>query len=573
MKKALSVLAIICLLMGMTIFSVSADETNASITSVSYTSDDNRFDLLIKGLAGKGAYVSITVKNETGIVRAMEQCISEESGFFTKEVFVDTTDDLALRNEDGALSYTVYVRDYYNSAASKTVLLYSENIKQTIIDKNFKSTSDSGEMKAAIDKFGEVFGFNTTYYTAKDLEVAEFMLNEKQKLNTDTIVDIFNESVIRAYLFDADLNADRTQILEDTDFGAVADFTNGFDNSSSLYPEYKAMTAEKKKAVNEIAFDKKNQTASFSKLKEIFFISIVSRTFEDNKNDYTAIFEFLKKHNDWLKLSGLEKLTKYKASQVIGLLFEKNIPDNREDFAKLYDDCVSEVNGESKPVTPPPSGGKDSGSSGGGKTTISSGVKLPVTENVPVINENNKYFTDLNGYTWADTAIKTLFDKKIVSGRSDIEFAPGDSITREEFAKILTLAYGLYDESAECEFSDVSKSDWSYRYIASIYKNGIASGYTDGSFGASKNISREEMAVMIYRVLVRQSKIKSPENVQSSFKDFDKISDFAVNSVLALKNDGIISGDSDNNFNPQSNASRAETCVMIYNAAFAKEES
>ena len=77
---------------------------------------------------------------------------------------------------------------------------------------------------------------------------------------------------------------------------------------------------------------------------------------------------------------------------------------------------------------------------------------------------------------------------------------------------------------------------------------------------------------MIYRVLLQQSNIKSPENIESKFKDFNDVSDFAVNSVLALSNDGIISGDGDGNFNPKSNASRAETCVMIYNAALIKGE-
>lgn len=569
MKKILSALVIICLLMNLTAFSVAADKENIAVTSVSYASDGNLFKLVIKGFASERVYVSLTVKNEIGTVRAMEQCTTGESGFFTKEVMVETSDDLALRKDDGALLYMVYVRDYYNNPAAEQIFLYSEEMKQKIIDENFKTADDTDKMKAAIEKYGKIFGFNTAYYIAKASETAEFMIDRRQNLTTDTIADVFDESVIRAYLFDADLNSNRTKILEDEDLSKITDFTTGFGSASSLYPEYKAMTSEQKKGVNSIAFNKNNRNIEFMKLKEKLFMAIVSQIFTDNKDDYTAIYNFLKKHNDWLELNGLEKLTKYKASQIIGLLSEKEIPDTQADFAALYDRCADETNGDVKPVTPAPTGGKGSG--GGGQ--IGSGVKLPITESTPPVSNESKYFTDLDGYEWADTAIKALFDKKIISGRSDDVFAPGDNITREEFAKILTLAYGLYDEKAECGFSDVSEADWSYRYIASIYKNGIANGYTDGSFGARKNISREEMAVMIYRVLIRQSKIKSPENVKSSFKDFDKISDFAVNSVLALKNDGIISGDNDNNFNPQSNATRAETCVMIYNAALAKGES
>ena len=572
MKKLLSVLTIICLLTGMMAVSASAEEANTSITSVLYTSAGNRFDLLIKGAAGKNAYVSIIVKNESGEVRAMEQCTSDETGFFSKQVFADTSDDSALRNEDGAFLYTVYVRDYNNSSASETVWLYSEDMKQKIIDENFKTAADYGEMKAAIEKYGKVFGFNTTYYTSMAEEAAEYMLAGKEGLKTDTIVDAFNEAIVRAYLFNTDFNADRTQILEDADLSAVTDFVNGFGGAASLYPEYKSMTAEQKKSVNSAVFDAKNKKSEFVKLKEMFFMAITAQVFADNKSDYTAVYNFLKSHNDWFNLEGFEDLTKYKASQIIGLLSAKTIPNTRAAFSALYDECLAEINGDSKPVTPPSGGGTGGSGSSGGGSQISSGIKLPASDNTSVINNGGEYFDDLDGYGWAGEAVKALFDKKIIAGKGNNKFAPGDSITREEFAKILSLAYGLYDESAECGFSDVSETDWSYKYIASIYKSGITNGYADGSFGARSNISREEMAVMIYRVLLQQSKIKSPESIESKFKDFNDVSDFAVNSVLALSNDRIISGDGNGNFNPKSHASRAETCVMIYNAALIKGE-
>ena len=98
-----------------------------------------------------------------------------------------------------------------------------------------------------------------------------------------------------------------------------------------------------------------------------------------------------------------------------------------------------------------------------------------------------------------------------------------------------------------------------------MYENGIITGYPDGTFKPGSIVTREEMAVMLCRVLVKLSIITEEYETYSSYKDYGEISAFAQNSVRTLSNNNILSGDDKGCFNPKNGATRAEVCKMIYN--------
>ena len=572
MKRIIATILMICLISATFSTIVFANGGDIEISSVTYVSSGTRFNITINGMADDGENVSVQVRNSIGTVRGLKQFKVKGADTFSYTVVIDTAADNSLTEADGALNYTIMVRSSDNSSDTYLLPLYTEASKLDIIGK-FNGTDDVDVMKGYIDIYQKVFGFNVKYYAGKESSVAYFMTKTKIPFTLGNIVDLYNESVIRAYLFDADFNADRTVIIEYPDYASVLGFDTGFDNAKSLYKDYKDMNGASKAKVNEIAFVNTNEEDDFTTLKEKFFMAIVSVMFADKKDDEKDIYTFLKDHNDWLKLEKLEKLSTYDAYQIILEMAKKDIADNKADFVKLYDEVRATVCKEEGSKTPSTGGG--GGASGGGGGGGASGIttnkpaeeigyeKPEVTEQIKPVEV--KSFNDLANYSWAKEAIEVLASKGVVNGKAEGVFAPADNITREEFAKILTLAYGLDTVKAECDFSDMDKDRWSYKYVAAMYEMGAISGYPDGTFKPDSFVTREEMAVMLCRVLLKLSKIEIDYAQSSSYNDYEEVSEFAQNSVRTLSNHKILSGDDNGCFNPKKGATRAEVCKMIYN--------
>ena len=98
-----------------------------------------------------------------------------------------------------------------------------------------------------------------------------------------------------------------------------------------------------------------------------------------------------------------------------------------------------------------------------GSSSATKGGFTGVTPDLPTPVEK-EIFGDLGGFDWAKESINMLYEKKIVSGKADGIFAPGDSIMREEFVKIIVEAFGI-DSSSAKYFTDVSNGVWFENYI------------------------------------------------------------------------------------------------------------
>lgn len=201
--------------------------------------------------------------------------------------------------------------------------------------------------------------------------------------------------------------------------------------------------------------------------------------------------------------------------------------------------------------------GGSSSSSSGSKGGSSNGFFSPGANTVQP--EQKGSFNDLPSTHWAYEVIEGLKEKGIVSGDEKGNFNPENSITREEFAKILVCAFGFYDENAECSFADAS-GHWSYKYVASLYKMGITNGIDERNFGVGLKITREDMATMC----AKAAKLEFASD-EISFADGSDISDYALAYVASLVKNGAVKGFEDNTFRPKNNASRAEASAVIYN--------
>jgi len=112
-----------------------------------------------------------------------------------------------------------------------------------------------------------------------------------------------------------------------------------------------------------------------------------------------------------------------------------------------------------------------------------------------------KKFSDLETVSWAKESIEALADKGIINGRGDGTFAPNDTVTRAEFCKMIAIAFDAVKADAACEFDDVSSDAWYYTYVASAKNAGFINGKTESDFAPLDTVSREEMVTIALRAL------------------------------------------------------------------------
>ena len=216
----------------------------------------------------------------------------------------------------------------------------------------------------------------------------------------------------------------------------------------------------------------------------------------------------------------------------------------------------------------PGTGTGNQGTTGGGGswgTTGGGGVTLPNDDGKdddvtpPVVEPA---FSDLEEAAWAKEAITYLNEQGIVSGKSDKIFAPNDSITRAEFVKILVQAtYTKVDNSADSGFIDVAPNAWYSPYIAAAKNAGLVMGNDSNAFCPDDTITREDMAVLLYRAY----QVESSNSLSLPFADKDAVSEYAVSAVAYFYENGIIMGIGQNLFGPKDSATRAQAAQMIYN--------
>lgn len=208
------------------------------------------------------------------------------------------------------------------------------------------------------------------------------------------------------------------------------------------------------------------------------------------------------------------------------------------------------------------SGSGSSGGSGGKKRDVTIGGGIGGGNTPGTVQPSDDIFSDINDVSWAKGYIVSLANRGILSGKGDGKFYPGESMLREEFAKVIAVGSKIDITSGNTEFTDVTDSAWYAPYLAACVNANIINGIGDGKFGIGATITREDAAVMIARALNHAGIEATPS--EETFADETEISSYALEAVGKLKKLGIISGDDNGCFMPKLAISRAEVSKMIY---------
>ncbi len=173
-------------------------------------------------------------------------------------------------------------------------------------------------------------------------------------------------------------------------------------------------------------------------------------------------------------------------------------------------------------------------------------------------------FTDVPESRWSYPYIQQLYDAGVVSGTSATTFEPTANVTRAQFVTMLAGLQGA-DVSAYTsdKFSDVPAGAWYAPYVNWAAENGVVHGVSDTAFAPDAEISRQDMAAMLYRYAGQFGIQLGTGNPAITFTDEADIADYALPAVEALQRAGIISGMPDGSFRPRDTATREQACVTL----------
>ena len=180
-------------------------------------------------------------------------------------------------------------------------------------------------------------------------------------------------------------------------------------------------------------------------------------------------------------------------------------------------------------------------------------------------------FQDVKESDWFYEYVTLAAEKGLVNGITTTTFAPDNNITRAQFATILYRQLGSPSvDGLNNPFTDLV-DNWYKNAVIYMSHIGVINGLTKTTFGPAKNITREQMVTMLYRL--NNDNGASYENSTVNFSDGASVSSWAMDAMNWSIAEGIINGTNKGLLLPQGNATRAQAAkVICLNFGLSREE-
>ena len=205
-------------------------------------------------------------------------------------------------------------------------------------------------------------------------------------------------------------------------------------------------------------------------------------------------------------------------------------------------------------------------------TTVKKG-NADASVNVPGVTAPGTTFSDIKNHA-NKAAIEALASRGIINGMSKDNFAPNKTMTRAEFAAIVTRALGLPAKDTKA-FTDVPSSKWYAGYIGAANSSGIVNGVGSGKFNPDGTITRQEAAAMVARAaklcgLDTSMDAGATKDVLAQFGDYRSVASWAKESLAFCYYTNILD-QSALKIEPTKAILRCEIAQMLYNMLTAAE--
>lgn len=171
-------------------------------------------------------------------------------------------------------------------------------------------------------------------------------------------------------------------------------------------------------------------------------------------------------------------------------------------------------------------------------------------------------FTDVDGH-WAENAIRYVYERELMQGTGEGVFSPDRTTSRGMIVTILYRLEGSPAVSGDLTFADVAEELYCADAVKWAVSNGIAAGYSESAFGPNDPITRAQLAVILYRYAGLKGYDVAARADLSAFADADKIGAWAQNALEWANAEGLVNGRKNNLLDPQGNATRAQTAVIL----------
>lgn len=175
-------------------------------------------------------------------------------------------------------------------------------------------------------------------------------------------------------------------------------------------------------------------------------------------------------------------------------------------------------------------------------------------------------FTDVKSGAWYEESVHYVYEKGIMTGLNEIHFGPEQPLSRGELAVILYRMAGSPKKVYSPRFKDVTEGIFYTDAVMWASSEGIMTGYMEDEakemFGPADPVTREQMAVVLYRYAGYMGRdVKSTSDL-SGFPDKTQVSAFAKEGVAWAVAEKLLQGDQ-GKIQPQESISRAACAAMI----------
>lgn len=171
-------------------------------------------------------------------------------------------------------------------------------------------------------------------------------------------------------------------------------------------------------------------------------------------------------------------------------------------------------------------------------------------------------FTDIAGH-WAEASIREIVAAGLMNGTSESTFEPNGNMTR---AMLVTLFWRMEGEPAaasSASFEDVAAGIWYADAVNWANGEGIVTGFSDTEFGPQSAITREQIAVLLYRYEQYKGNDVSARADLSGYSDYAQISGYAQDAMSWANAEGLMTGRTASTLDPKGTATRAEIATLL----------
>lgn len=226
------------------------------------------------------------------------------------------------------------------------------------------------------------------------------------------------------------------------------------------------------------------------------------------------------------------------------------------------------------------SGSSGSSSAGSSSGSSSSGSSSAGTAEKPTADDkkNEDFFDDVSRDDWFYDAVKFAWENGFMKGTSERTFSPEAPLSRAMLITVLYRPEGQPSVKAldPTPFTDIDTNDYCFDAVAWAKGNAILYGVTDTTFAPNQNVTREQLAAVLYRYAKYKGAADSDANSNSetdagserqSFSDADEISDYAAEAIGYCRRAGLLKGKDNNLFAPNEYTVRAQIAAVLQRIA------